>query len=63
MNTLTSRLNEFTEETCPYEDVIADVCRASITSMKLGVKAGFKFCAGEEYNGCPIFLAKILRTR
>ena len=63
MNTLTMKLNEVTEASCPYEDIIADVCRASVSSMKLGLIAGLRFCTGEDYDGCPIFLAKILRAR
>ncbi|MBI4847467.1 MAG: hypothetical protein HY808_02665 [Nitrospirae bacterium] len=63
MNTLTMDINEATAASCPYGDVIADVCRASISSMKLGVMAGLKYCSSEDYDGCPIFLAKIIRKR
>lgn len=64
MNTLTINLNEVSEVSfCPYGDIIADVCRASISSIKLGLIAGMKYCTSEDYDGCPIFLAKILRRR
>jgi hypothetical protein len=62
MNTLTININEVTEASCPYGDLIADVCRASISSMKLGLIGCLKYCTSEDYDGCPIFLAKILRN-
>ncbi|HBH61239.1 MAG TPA: hypothetical protein DDX85_05765 [Nitrospiraceae bacterium] len=63
MNELTINIDEVTEASCPYGDIISDVCRASISSMKLGLIAGLKYCASEDYDGCPIFLAKIIRKR
>jgi len=63
MSTLTMKINEVTEASCPYEDIVTDVCSASVSSMKLGLIMGLRFCAGEDYDGCPIFLAKILRTK
>ncbi len=63
MNALTININEVAEASCPYGDIIADVCRASISSMKLGLIAGLKYCTSEDYDGCPIFLAKIIRKR
>ena len=63
MNTFTIKLNEAAEVSCPYSDIIADICRASISAMKLGLKASLGYCSGEDYDGCPIFLAKILRSR
>ena len=62
MNTLTIKLNEAAEVSCPYSDMIADICRASISAMKLGLKASLGYCSGEDYDGCPIFLAKTLRN-
>jgi len=63
MNTLTIDIKEVTEASCPYGDIIANVCRASISSMKLGLIASLKYCTSEDYDGCPIFLAKIIRKR
>ncbi len=63
MNTLTIDIKEVTEASCPYSDIIANVCRASISSMKLGLIASLKYCTSEDYDGCPIFLAKIIRKR
>jgi hypothetical protein len=63
MNTLAIKLNEVPEVSCPYSDMIADVCRASISAMKLGLTMSLNYCASEDYDGCPIFLAKILRKR
>ncbi|MBI5664439.1 MAG: hypothetical protein HZC49_05040 [Nitrospirae bacterium] len=61
MNTLTMNINEVTQTSCPYGDIVGDVCRASISSMKPGLIEGLKYCASEDYDGCPIFLAKIMR--
>ena len=63
MNTLAITMNEVPEVSCPYGDIIADVCRASISSMKLGMIASLYRCISEDYDGCPIFLAKILRSK
>ena len=63
MNTLTADINEVAKSSCPYGDMIADVCRASLSSMKLRLTAALSHCASEDYDGCPIFLAKILRKR
>jgi hypothetical protein len=63
MNTLAININEVPGASCPYGDIIADVCRASISSMKLGLVASLKYCTSENYDGCPIFLAKIIRKR
>jgi hypothetical protein len=61
MSTLATKINEVTQTSCPYEDIVTDICRASVSSMNLGLVADLKFCTGEDYDGCPIFLSKILR--
>jgi hypothetical protein len=63
MNILATTLHEVTEASCPYSDMIADICRASISAMKPGITGRLDYCASEDYDGCPIFLAKILRKR
>lgn len=62
MNTLTIRRDKAADASCPYSDMIAEICSASISSMKLGLKASLNYCSSEGYDGCPIFLANILRN-
>ncbi len=61
MNTLAIHPNDVDNALCPYGDILADVCRASVSSMKLGLTGSLKSCTSEDYDGCPIFLAKLLR--
>jgi hypothetical protein len=49
--------------TCPYCDTDADVCAASLTSMKLEKAVRLNRCSNEDYDNCALFLAKSLRSR
>jgi hypothetical protein len=44
---------------CPYNDT--NVCTASISSMVINSQKWMDCCGTEDYDDCPIFLAKILR--
>jgi len=48
---------------CPYCEATDDVCRASVTSLKIGALARLKRCSSENYDNCALFLAKCLRNR
>jgi hypothetical protein len=50
-------------DACPFCDAKADVCRASVTSLKIGALVRFKRCNSENYDNCALFLAKCLRSR
>jgi len=50
-------------DACPYCDADADVCNASVTSLKIGALVRFKRCNSENYDHCALFLAKCLRGR
>ncbi|HXX58009.1 MAG TPA: hypothetical protein VEI96_08430 [Thermodesulfovibrionales bacterium] len=47
---------------CPYLDV-SDGCRAALSSLLPSLRIRVTFCDNEDYDNCPIFLAKILRRR
>jgi hypothetical protein len=48
---------------CPYCDTNADVCAASLTSIKLEKSVRSGRCNSESYYNCALFLAKSLRLR
>lgn len=47
---------------CPYFDA-SDVCNASLSSLLPSPTMRVNFCNSEDYDNCPIFLAKVLRRR
>jgi hypothetical protein len=47
------------EKICPFKE--NDVCNASMSSLFLNKKRKEEYCDNESYDGCPIFLAKMLR--
>ena len=50
------------KDVCPYCDDNADVCKASVTSLKLGALLRLNRCNSETYDNCSLFLAKCLRS-
>jgi len=50
-------------DACPYCDAKADVCNASVTSLKVGALVRVKHCNSENYDNCALFLAKCLRSK
>jgi hypothetical protein len=44
---------------CPYNGI--NTCRASISSMIIDKRKKEDYCSDENYDNCPIFLAKIPR--
>ncbi len=61
-----SAISTITEKTyevcCPYLGK-STVCRASLSSIVPSADSRKAFCINEDYDNCPIFLAKILRRR
>lgn len=47
------------EKACPYNGI--NICKASITSLPLDEQKQVDCCGTENYDDCPIFLAKVLR--
>ena len=62
MNVLTKEFREDLME-CPFCNNNADVCAASLLSLKLGKLLRFNHCNSENYDDCAIFLARSLRSR
>ncbi len=62
MNVLTQEMSE-DSLMCPYCDTSADVCAASLTSIKLEKSVRSNRCNSESYDNCALFLAKSLRLR
>lgn len=62
MNAIAREVRE-TSDACPYCDNRADVCKASVTSLKLGELVRGRRCNSEDYDTCALFLAKCLRSR
>jgi hypothetical protein len=51
-----------TPMSCPYFNCAGDTCQASSPATPMaGVKI-MSVCAAEDYDLCPIFLAKVLRS-
>ena len=49
------------ERACPYNGI--NICMASITSLPLDKQKKADCCSTENYDDCPIYLSKLLRTR
>jgi len=47
------------ERICPYNDI--NTCMASFTSLQLDKQRKTDCCSTENYDECPMFLAKVLR--
>jgi hypothetical protein len=47
---------------CPYTGA-SDVCNAALSSLLPSPSMKANFCNSENYDNCPIFLAKALRRR
>jgi len=47
---------------CPYSEA-SDICNASLSLLSPSSSTRSAFCESEDYDYCPLFLAKVLRTR
>jgi hypothetical protein len=48
---------------CPFGDAESSVCSASLSSMVIGISRRQTYCGGDDYDNCPIFLARMLRRK
>ncbi|MDA8241744.1 MAG: hypothetical protein M0Z67_15435 [Nitrospiraceae bacterium] len=48
---------------CPFSDREKNICAASLSSMIVGPHNRKEYCFSENYDNCPMFLAKIMRKR
>ena len=62
MNALATEVKEDLDA-CPYCDAKTDICKASMTSLKIGALARLHRCSSENYDNCALFLAKCLRRK
>lgn len=62
MNALMEDIGNDFEVQCPYCNVKADVCGASLTSLRLGIWTRLKYCSSNNYDDCVLFLSKSLRS-
>ena len=50
-------------DVCPYGDRETNICSASLSAMAIGHSTRREYCSNDNYDNCPIFLAKNLRRR
>ena len=50
------------EAMCPYCGIESGLCTASISLFNTSKDRRTNYCHNEDYDNCPIFLAKILRN-
>ncbi len=48
---------------CPFGSAESGVCSASLSSMVIGTSRRLTYCGGDDYDNCPIFLARMLRKK
>jgi hypothetical protein len=46
---------------CPYREVQSEYCSASVMRMRINQRRNIHYCLTENFDCCPVFLAKILR--
>jgi len=50
-------------DVCPFGEPETDICLASLSAMVISPGNKRDYCSNENYDNCPIFLAKSLRRR
>lgn len=48
---------------CPYYRMQDDVCTVSLSQLVVDRHRKRHYCAAEDYDNCPLLLAKLLRSR
>jgi hypothetical protein len=48
---------------CPFIDGVTSICGASLSSMIVGPHNRREYCLSENYDNCPLFLAKVMRRK
>ena len=46
---------------CPYVPTNMDYCSASVMSVQINDRMRDHYCSSEDFDRCPLFLAKVLR--
>jgi len=50
-------------DACPFGKAKTNFCLASLSAMVIGPNSRQEYCSNDNYDNCPIFLAKSLRRR
>ncbi|HYA87542.1 MAG TPA: hypothetical protein VEI57_10810 [Nitrospirota bacterium] len=48
---------------CPYKRAENDLCFASVMTVVLDSRKKATYCCTEDHDGCPLYLAKVLRGK
>lgn len=48
---------------CPYNTAESVFCSASVMTVAINTRRKALYCCTEDYDHCPLFLAKMLRGR
>lgn len=46
---------------CPYRQLHSHYCSASVMTMRIDQRRNTTYCLSEDFDCCPVFLAKVLR--
>lgn len=46
---------------CPHREVHSEYCSASVMRMRINQRRNMNYCLTENFDCCPVFLAKVLR--
>ncbi len=46
---------------CPYVPTKKDYCSASVMTVPISDRTRDEYCSSEDFDCCPLFLAKVLR--
>lgn len=49
------------ESICPYRKAQSQYCSASVMTMRIDQRKSMTYCLTEDFDCCPVFLAKVLR--
>jgi len=50
-------------DACPYSETETNICLASLSAMVIGPTNRQEYCSNDNYDNCPVFLARMLRRR
>jgi hypothetical protein len=50
------------QQACPFYDSAWGLCRASTACLAPGPGQRLKYCASDDYDNCPFYLCKALRS-
>ncbi len=46
---------------CPYRKAHTEYCFASVMTMRIDKRRNMTYCLTDNFDCCPLFLAKVLR--